>query len=347
MIKACLLLLIAVLSAIPAHCQKDILEGNDSNQMSLLVYVDASGKALVTGYADDISGLGFLSISHYRYQNGSRQLYAVTDSLTSKKGDNWTLRLEAGGRYDEYHAKIFLPGSVKLRKITCSPGLEYFIYNSNDSFVAEVLGYDQQDPDILLDYQIPLVDIPQSSSPASSNPPYLQIIIVLAAAGISIAAILSRRMRPKQEDAVITGPGMNGMNAKEHEMAVTVSEAGPAQHPGAGSTSTEALQPPPTNSWPCQGQSERRPPERIVVTREMAAIIEVLTARERSVLEALINHGGRMSQSEIRYETGTPGSSLTGIIASLERRNIVTKKEWGRTNLIELSKRFMSNEEGS
>ena len=68
--------------------------------------------------------------------------------------------------------------------------------------------------------------------------------------------------------------------------------------------------------------------------------METLTERERSVLDALIDHQGRMTQAEIRYDTGIPKSSLTGIIISLERRKIVTKKEWGRTNVIELSERF-------
>lgn len=52
-----------------------------------------------------------------------------------------------------------------------------------------------------------------------------------------------------------------------------------------------------------------------------------------------------MTQADIRYETGTPGSSLTGILVSLERRTIVMKKEWGRTNAIELSELFLSEKE--
>ena len=65
--------------------------------------------------------------------------------------------------------------------------------------------------------------------------------------------------------------------------------------------------------------------------------MQTLTARERAVLTTLIEHGGRMTQAEIRYETSTPKSSLTGILISLERRKLITKKEWGRTNIIELS----------
>jgi uncharacterized membrane protein len=85
----------------------------------------------------------------------------------------------------------------------------------------------------------------------------------------------------------------------------------------------------------------------IVITSEMEAVMETLTARERAVLKTLIDHGGRMTQAEIRYETGTPKSSLTGILISLERRKLITKKEWGRTNIIELSSWFLSKKEPS
>jgi uncharacterized membrane protein len=81
------------------------------------------------------------------------------------------------------------------------------------------------------------------------------------------------------------------------------------------------------------------------ISTEMMAVMETLTERERSVLEALIKHAGKMTQADIRYETGIPKSSLTGIIISLERRNIVTKKEWGRTNVIELSERLRGRDD--
>ena len=80
----------------------------------------------------------------------------------------------------------------------------------------------------------------------------------------------------------------------------------------------------------------------IVISSEMEAVMQTLTARERAVLTTLIEHGGRMTQAEIRYETSTPKSSLTGILISLERRKLITKKEWGRTNIIELSLWFLS-----
>jgi uncharacterized membrane protein len=86
---------------------------------------------------------------------------------------------------------------------------------------------------------------------------------------------------------------------------------------------------------------------KIEVSSEMEAVMQTLTAREHAVLAALIDHRGRMTQAEIRYETGTPKSSLTGILISLERRKLITKKEWGRTNIIELSEWFLSKKERS
>jgi hypothetical protein len=86
---------------------------------------------------------------------------------------------------------------------------------------------------------------------------------------------------------------------------------------------------------------------RLEVSSEMEAVMQTLTARERAVITTLIDHSGRMTQAEIRYETGTPKSSLTGILISLERRKLVTKKEWGRTNIIELSEWFLSKKEHS
>jgi uncharacterized membrane protein len=85
----------------------------------------------------------------------------------------------------------------------------------------------------------------------------------------------------------------------------------------------------------------------IVISSEMEAVMQTLTAREQAVMTTLIDHGGRMTQAEIRYETRTPKSSLTGILISLERRKLITKKEWGRTNVIELSLWFLSKKERS
>jgi uncharacterized membrane protein len=87
------------------------------------------------------------------------------------------------------------------------------------------------------------------------------------------------------------------------------------------------------------------PKNEIAVSSEMIAVMDALTPRERSIVETLIKRGGRMIQAEIRYETNLPRSTLTTILVSLERRGLITKREWGRTNVVELSERFLSGKE--
>ncbi len=85
---------------------------------------------------------------------------------------------------------------------------------------------------------------------------------------------------------------------------------------------------------------------KIGTTPEMARVMETLTDRERTIVNALLKHNGEMTQADLRYETEIPKSSLTGILRTLERRKIINKKEWGRTNVIELSEWFLSKKEG-
>ncbi|MCX6676140.1 MAG: helix-turn-helix domain-containing protein [Methanothrix sp.] len=94
-----------------------------------------------------------------------------------------------------------------------------------------------------------------------------------------------------------------------------------------------------------EGYAEEASKKEIEVTSEMKAVMETLTPRERAILEALIKAGGRITQSDLRHETGTPRSSLSGILLSLERRKIIIKDKSGCTNVIELSDWFSSKKE--
>ena len=71
----------------------------EGGQLFLNVYVDdtASGKALVVGNVDDISGLAFLNTSDKIYEDNG-QLYAVCDSLVEKDGNGWRLSFPASWR---------------------------------------------------------------------------------------------------------------------------------------------------------------------------------------------------------------------------------------------------------
>jgi hypothetical protein len=56
----------------------------EASRLILNVYLDGTGKALVTGYAENPDGLPFLNSSQYSYENETSQLYALTNALTRK-----------------------------------------------------------------------------------------------------------------------------------------------------------------------------------------------------------------------------------------------------------------------
>ncbi len=83
----------------------------------------------------------------------------------------------------------------------------------------------------------------------------------------------------------------------------------------------------------------------IRITGEMQKVIDTLSDKEKGIVGLLLRNGGSATQADIRYETGIPKSSLTGIINALKRRRILKKREYGRTNIIELSEWFLSEKE--
>jgi len=313
-------------------------ETSDSRSLVLDVYADDAGKALVTGYANGIEGLPFLNSSDYLYDNDSRQLYAVTNALTSKSGDEWEIRLPAEGVFGEYHVTFYLSGNVQLSNITGSAELDYLVSSTSDSFAVEFHGYDVASPSAAVRYRQPLnggqVEAEASALRQgwSSSAPLLLVGAVIIIAlfvfatfkfGRSAESGLPRREERSQESEARTVSDLQKEGFEEgREALADLVLAPPPSEEEMPSTASEGE---------TMGAS---------ISAEMAAVMETLTERERSVLEALIKHQGKMTQADIRYETGIPKSSLTGIIISLERRNIVTKKEWGRTNVIELSERL-------
>jgi uncharacterized membrane protein len=383
--------------------------------LSLTVYLDNTGKALVTGYAENVRGLEFLNTSQFRFENDTRQLYALTDGLTTKVGDLWTLRFDAQGSFDDYHVTFYLPSDIRMGMINTSTGLGYLLSASNESLVADIQGYEVSNPAISIQYQQPLAaasgvsaSIPLGFSSSNANIIMLLIAALLVTA-LALAIVMLRRR---------TEPLRNSSPTAEMKIKVAQPEAAEPPTTKNGTTETrisstdssEALspqnqsiasipqpeddgvylpeasqasgledrpgdtEPPSSQSREDQIQSECEPDRispsdmpaagadgsdgyiskleiaaknEIVISSEMAAVMQTLTAREQAVMTTLIDHGGRMTQAEIRYETRTPKSSLTGILISLERRKLITKKEWGRTNIIELSLWFLSKKERS
>jgi uncharacterized membrane protein len=425
---------LSVLLLMPAYAA----ESSIGQRLILNVYLDSSGKALVTGYAENVSGLAFLNNSQFRFENDSHQLYALTAGLTTKVGDIWTLRFDANGSFDDYRATFYMPSETSLGQINASQGLGYLLSASNESLVADVQGWEVTDPHISIQYQQPLAANSNSRLPLPPGYPgegtaliMLVIAAALLVAGFGFAVFLQKKRRASTAsplgglsaesigvekkksadvgtDAVVLAASIASSQTDMSDHAepkssrssvidVSSASSSPVTHtdssseddgvlisqdelPPASANEPESNQTSPSGKMPTaevsavlpestssvepsavqevpdakESQPEAGPgPQQeptkngIVVSSEMEAVIETLTARERAVMSTLIAHGGRMTQAEIRYETGTPKSSLTGILISLERRKLVIKKEWGRTNIIELSEWFLSKKERS
>jgi hypothetical protein len=147
--KACLLtiLLTALLLVAPVE------SASESRSLFLNVYVDAvtAEKALVVGYDNNPEGLPFFNATGNLYENG--QLYAVTESLLSRNGQDWRLEFPVKGYYDEYHAVFYIPGGFEITQINCSKGIEFLSSSYDGSLVLDLQGYDLTDPKVSLDYR--------------------------------------------------------------------------------------------------------------------------------------------------------------------------------------------------
>jgi hypothetical protein len=414
--------LVAAFLVMSAHAQQS--DSSFGQSLVLNVYLDNAGKALITGYAEDVSGLAFLADSQFRFENDSHQLYALTDRLTAKAGDLWTLSFDANGNFDDYRVTFYLPSETSLGEINASQGLGYLLSASNESLVADVQGYEVSNPLITIHYRQLLAangsSLPPLPPAYPSESAALVMLIIAAAllvAGFGLAVFLQRKRRGLMASS-IAGPIENRVEetiASSSLAKETAASPLPDQHDSTGpvdpqsvaanasssvaldigapsspeddgvllsyaseeiianepdriesssSSASDAAHIPAEVSQadvslssasekdreiadaslsPADGSTKKA----IVVSSEMEAVMQTLTARERAVMSTLIEHGGRMTQADIRYETGTPKSSLTGILISLERRKLVSKKEWGRTNIIELSDWFSSKKEHS
>ena len=300
---------------------------NDTNvyskQLILNIYVDETGKALVTGYVEqeDVETLAFLetsSESECIYENDTNQLYALTNALTWKYGDRWVMNFTTNNCYAEYHTTFYLPGNVRLAKIECSHGLDYFVMSSNKSFVVDIQGYDVETPMTSIEYLQPLKETGGAdggfwSGVVSSK--YLIPIVGLSVLALALVLAL-----------IIAIMKIRGVKDAKQNIGINTDTC---SNTNTGTGSTEHTEAPRTEKGG------------IIITREMARVMETLTDREQAIVNALIKHGGEMFQVDIRYETEIPKSSLTAILRSLEKRKLIKKKEWGRTNLILLSEWFL------
>jgi len=377
-----LFLLAWATSVSPTLCQGG---SEDTQRMILNVYVDRTGKALVTGYVENPKELHFLNASQYSYENDTNQLYALTNALTMKDGDIWKLMLESPGYFEDYRLTFYLPNDVKVKNLSSSQELEYLLSTSNDSLVVEFQGYDVRDPAAKIEYQQQL----ETKITQTYNLSYLLAIILILASGAAVAFWLRDRTKRSQGTSPSTAGIERSAHSPEDPQSYEESVSFESGESGDEKDAMTEAKTQPLSSLDEKTQISRElnasneslsqekqdlldveklsfesgeleeeeeliskpessaPTEKIKVSSEMTAIMETLTPRERAILQALIDRGGRTTQADLRYETRTPKSSLTGIINSLERRKLVTKKEWGRTNVIELSEWFLSKKERS
>jgi len=364
--------LLFLIAAILASGQEPDVRATGKN-LSINVYLQDTGQVLVAGYMEDPRGMIFLRptqytdpasaqyASWYRYDNDTRQLYALTDALTFKQEDTWRLIFPCPGFYGEYCVVFHLPGDLRLGRINSSEGLKYMVSASNDSLVVDAQAYGIRNPAIMIEYQQPLAKGASleeiggnNSSGAYHVLPVVGAISVLVLA-IGSAFVFMMRTRRKEKET-----GENDMHKAGCPLGADISNSieatrslQDASNPGPdrfAENSKEEAEPDEvlSRAYLPEGMSgEKMVGREIVVGSELNAVLDTLTPRERSIMETLIKHGGRMTQAEMRYETGAPKSTLTMVLISLEKRNLVTRKEWGRTNVVELSGRFFSGERRS
>jgi uncharacterized membrane protein len=381
-----LLLSIAFATEMPLVLGQNISSG-EAPRLILNIYLDDTGKALVTGYVEHPERLAFLKSSKYNYENETQQLYALTNALTMKSGDIWTILFESSSYYEDYHVTFYLPSDFTVINVSSSQGLDHLFSASNDSLKVDFQGYDVLNPMAGIEYQQPL----ESSAHQNPLPSFLLplSLVLILFAGATTAFIWRYRVQPQRE------PVPSGVDAKSvirdevrdtPPEAISIAPGIAAEVPGDDTHEDGIIySPQKTESYednlslkPGTFEDGDRnagagmeidnasdedvgeeklvtnaiippissPAEKIEISSEMSAVMETLTPKERAVLQALIDCGGRSTQADLRYETHTPKSSLTGIISSLERRKLVTKKEWGRTNIIELSQWFLSKKNG-
>jgi uncharacterized membrane protein len=172
--KIVLIFFFIILHLNPVHAQETINEG----QLLLNGYVDISGKVLLTGYASpgSLTEMPFLNGTNYTFENKTNQLYAVTDSLTSKNESIWSLNFSLEGYYSDYSIIFYLPPGSEVTKFEIPPELNYQFQVKEDSLALSIQGNKVIAPWIKVDYKLP-ADIPAPSK--SLFDPVISLIIIL------------------------------------------------------------------------------------------------------------------------------------------------------------------------
>ena len=357
--------------------------GNDAiddlaalNHLILNVYVDDAGKCLVNGYIEDPGSLAFLNSSEYTYEEDNRQLYAITNALTSKSKDSWKASLESAGRSDECRIIFYLPEGAKLNGVNSSAGLTYQVYAANRSVVVEAQGHDIMNPVVDIEYTLQLedkslagTDMESGSAGGSSYLTAAMLILLFSVfclliflrwpgyrstkqkkSSRSIAPVLdSKAPGPEQLDPSFLLVQQSMADPYQAALALIDSDGDEGGGGDGGGGDGDASGKGSDRMQECSVAyvQDERQEEETELDRVIYAVMDTLTDKEQAIIKGLLQHGGSMTQRDISYEMDISKSSLSGILTSMEKRKLITKSGKGRTNVIELSERFLNNKERS
>lgn len=241
-----------------------------SNQVILNIYINESGRALITGYVENLTlaNLQFLN-SEYIFDKDTNQLYAVTDSLTWKYGDVWKINLTLLADYSEFNIVFYFPKKVIITEINHSSDLTNIITTKDGILSVEFYGFNTVDPAILINYKQSAEDLKvlnttlsEENTPKDNNN-FIKLFVALILFILLVLFVIMCIIRITREKSLEKSIDWNPRATKIPEI--------------------------PKDSR-----------NKIKVTSEMKKVMETLSDRERAIVDLLIKENGSLLQSKIR-----------------------------------------------
>jgi len=150
-------LLLAAIAFSPIAVADDAVGADgDFGSIVLDVYLDAEGRALIVGYlkTDRLEELAFLEGSELEYDEETGEIYALTDGLTSIRGEETRLDFKAAGPWDECHLAFYLPKDAAALNFGSSEDLAYSVTEAEGSMLVEAIGYGVEEAEVTIDYRL-------------------------------------------------------------------------------------------------------------------------------------------------------------------------------------------------
>jgi uncharacterized membrane protein len=70
--------------------------------------------------------------------------------------------------------------------------------------------------------------------------------------------------------------------------------------------------------------------------KDLSITLKFLDGEEKLIVSSILNHKGRITQSEMKKNTGLSRVRIFRVLKKLEKKGVITKKPHGMTNIIEL-----------